>query len=86
MLISVWGIIMLGLLGVFFWQRSPALFEDANIDEEEWEKEKFSPDYVRQKYEDTAYNCWIAAGLYVVLFIFSFIQQKMNSRGSYETS
>ena len=74
------------MLGVFFWIRTPSLFEDANIDEEEWKKEGYSTDYIKKKYEDNAYNCWIAAGAYVVLFIFSFIQQKLNSRGSYETS
>ncbi|XP_005097060.1 ribonuclease kappa [Aplysia californica] len=86
MVISVWGVVMLGLMGVFFYIRSPSLFEDANISESEWEKEKFSADYVKDKYESQAYNCWIAAGLYVAVFIFSFIQQKLNSRVNYEMS
>jgi len=86
MIISVWGVIMLGLLGAFFYMRSPSLFEDAGVDEKEWKANNYTMEFVKEKYEDTALNCWIAAGLYAVLFIFSFIQQKMNSRGSYEMS
>ena len=69
---------------MFFWMRSPSLFEDANVDEKEWEKQHYSPDYVKKQYEMTALNCWIAAGIYVVLFFFSLINQKLNSRSSYQ--
>jgi len=77
---------MLGLLGIFFNIRSPSLFEDANIDEHEWEKGGFSLDYVKKQYEASAVNCWIAAALYVALFVFAFVNQRMNSRSSYEMS
>ncbi|CAL1548188.1 unnamed protein product [Lymnaea stagnalis] len=86
MIISIWGIIMLALMGVFFQIRSIALFEDVSVSESDWEKANFTRDYVKEKYEDNAINCWIAAGIYVLLFIFAFIQQRMNSRTSYEMS
>ncbi|KAL8614319.1 hypothetical protein ACOMHN_007657 [Nucella lapillus] len=84
MVLSLWGIIMLALLGIFFWVRSPALFEDVPLDE--WDKKGFSLDYAKTKYEQNAVNCWIAAALYVVLFVFSFVQYRMNNRSSYEMS
>ncbi|XP_076450574.1 ribonuclease kappa-like [Babylonia areolata] len=84
MVISIWGIVMLALLGIFFWVRSPALFEDVPLGD--WEANHFSKDYAKTKYEQNAINCWIAAAIYVVLFIFSFVQYKMNNRSNYEMS
>ncbi|KAK7099570.1 ribonuclease kappa-like [Littorina saxatilis] len=85
MVLSVWAIVMLGLLGVFFWLRSPALFEDTPL-KSNWEHHNYTLEYAKEKYEQNAMNCWIAAGIYVVLFVFSFIQYKMNNRSSYEMS
>ncbi|KAL8614103.1 hypothetical protein ACOMHN_026320 [Nucella lapillus] len=81
--ISLWGIVMLGLLGLFFWMRSPALFEDTPLTSM-WEHENFTAKFAQEKYEQNAMNCWIAAGIYVVLFLFSFVQLMMNKRSSYE--
>ncbi|ESO91552.1 hypothetical protein LOTGIDRAFT_233363 [Lottia gigantea] len=80
-ILSVWGIVMLGLLGLFFQIRSPTLIEDIPL-------ENWNGTYSEavEKFEQTAMNCWIAAGIYVVLFIFSFVQQRMHSRASYEMS
>lgn len=75
---------MLALLGIFFWVRSPALFEDVPL--KDWESHGFDSDYAKKKYEQNAINCWIAAAIYVGLFIFSFVQYKMNNRSSYEMS
>ena len=73
-------------MGIFFQIRTPSLFEDITVDEEEWHKNGMGIDFVKEKYEDNAVNCWIAAGLYGILFVFSFIQQRMNARQTYETS
>ncbi|GFO29405.1 ribonuclease kappa [Plakobranchus ocellatus] len=86
MIISVWGVIMLILMGIFFKVRSPALFEDVAVDEGEWHSQGMDLKYVKSKYDDNALNCWIAAALYALLFVFSFIQQRMNARQTYETS
>ncbi|KAL5006298.1 hypothetical protein ScPMuIL_015104 [Solemya velum] len=77
---------MLTLLGVFFQIHSPALFTDIPLDADEWKTKNYSMTYVHEKYEQTALNCFIAAGMYVLLFIFSFVQQRMNSRNNYEMS
>lgn len=77
---------MLLILGGFFYIRSPALFEDIPKDEATWHAQNFSLEYVKEKYEQNAINCFIAAGIYVAIFIFSFIQQRMNAQGNYEMS
>lgn len=74
------------ILGGFFYIRSPALFEDIPKDEATWHAQNFSLEYVKEKYEQNAINCFIAAGIYVAIFIFSFIQQRMNAQGNYEMS
>jgi len=74
------------LLGVFFQIHSPALFEDIPFDEEEWHNRNLSMNYVHEQYETVALNCFIAAGIYVVFFIFSFIQHRLNAKGNYEMS
>lgn len=73
-----------GLLGGFFWWRSPALFEDVPL--ADWEHNNYTLEYAQKKYEQNAVNCWIAAGIYVALFLFSFVQFKMNNRSNYEMS
>ncbi|KAL4224676.1 hypothetical protein ACF0H5_015373 [Mactra antiquata] len=82
--VSIWGIVMLALMGLFYRLHSPALFEDIPFDEKEWEKQNFSMTYVHEQYDKTALNCFIAAGIYVVFFLFSFCQHKANSRANYE--
>ncbi|BFZ05060.1 hypothetical protein BsWGS_08099 [Bradybaena similaris] len=85
MLLSIWGIVMLTLMGIFFKIRSPALFEDISTSQTEWAVYNFSVEFVQEKYDVSAINCWIAAGLYVILFLFSFVQQKLNSHQVFES-
>ncbi|KAH3891196.1 hypothetical protein DPMN_015286 [Dreissena polymorpha] len=85
-LLSIWGIIQLALLGIFFQIHSPALFEDIPLKEEDWEEHNFSMSFVHEQYEKTAINCFIGAGIYVAFFIFSYCQFRMNSRTNYEQS
>ncbi|CAI9730568.1 Hypothetical predicted protein [Octopus vulgaris] len=82
--ISVWGIVMLSLMGVFLHIRSPAFFEDLPISE--WESHEYKPDYINNMYSQASVNCFIAAGLYVAVLIFSVIQQRQNARASYVLS
>ncbi|KAL3842544.1 hypothetical protein ACJMK2_020543 [Sinanodonta woodiana] len=86
LVISIWGIIMLALMGVFYQVHSPGLFEDIPLAEGDWEHHNYSMTYIHEKYEQAAINCFIAAGIYVFFFFFSFWQQRMNSRNNYETS
>jgi ribonuclease kappa len=81
--ISLWGIIMLVLLGVFFHVRAPALVEDISIDEAEWEKRGYEYKYIEELYAQNAINCWIAAAMYCLTFTFSVVMFKVNMRTSY---
>ncbi|ESO12251.1 hypothetical protein HELRODRAFT_105257 [Helobdella robusta] len=84
--LSGWGIIMLALLGVFFYIRSPILSEDLPINEKDWENRNFSYGYIKDLYEQNAFNCWIAAGLYAVTFIISVIMIKVNQKRNYAST
>ncbi|XP_055374176.1 ribonuclease kappa-B-like [Condylostylus longicornis] len=84
LILSVWGIIQLTLMGVFFYIRSVALLEDIGLPEEI--EKIFDNDiekvYKRadELYEQNALNCWIAAGFYVLLLAFSGHQMYSNIR------
>jgi len=82
LIISGWGIIQLSLMGIFFYMNSVALIEDITLKE--------SYDDINQlkremdgEYQQNAYNCFIAALLYLVTLCFSAQQFYMNSRTSY---
>uniref|UniRef100_A0A8R1TQL3 Uncharacterized protein n=1 Tax=Onchocerca volvulus TaxID=6282 RepID=A0A8R1TQL3_ONCVO len=68
MIMSVWGVVFLGLLGVFFYVQAVNLFPDLHFEQEE-------PD----KYAEKATQCWVAAGMYLVTLIVVFWQNKFNS-------
>ncbi|KAF6020065.1 RNASEK [Bugula neritina] len=72
-------------MGVAFYVKSPNLIEDIGIVEEDWESKNGSAiyEYVEQKYEQTAYNCWVAAAFYVITLILSSITCYLNSKQVY---
>lgn len=84
LILSAWGVVQLVLMGVFYYIKSVALFEDIGLEEE---LEKMTPDefYIKADalYTQSAYNCWIAACIYVLLLIFSAHQFYMNSQSSH---
>ncbi|EFA09039.1 Ribonuclease kappa-like Protein [Tribolium castaneum] len=79
--LSVWGIIQLGLMGVFFYIHSLAFADDlpAEFDEKKDTIETFY-DKVDTAYTQVAYNVWIAAGLYVIVLAISVQQFRANMR------
>jgi len=77
---------MLILMGIFLRVHSPAFAEDIGIDEEVWKEQDYAMDYVYQLYDQASYNCFIAAALYGGLFVFSFVQHKLNARANYTMS
>ncbi|KAJ3645591.1 hypothetical protein Zmor_023234 [Zophobas morio] len=86
MILSLWGIIQLGLMGVFLYFHSVAFAEDIAADiptNENWSDQqvidKFYKD-VDDAYEMCAVNCWIAAAIYVGFFAFSLQQFWANQR------
>jgi ribonuclease kappa len=82
LVLSVWGIFQLLLMGVFFYVKSVALVEDLPLGEKNFTT--LSQFYVAadRGYMQNAYNCWIAACIYVLTFLFSGHQFYINSRSS----
>jgi len=83
-ILSIWGVIQLTLMGVFFYIKSVALLEDIGLPENiegvynnDLEKFYKASD---ELYEQNAYNCWIAAGIYGGLLVFSGWQLYVNVR------
>ena len=70
-------------MGLFLKIGSPAFIEDLPINETAWEHEHNSMDYINKLYDQAAYNTWIAAGIYVLVLIFSFTQHRLNIRANY---
>ncbi|XP_078343796.1 ribonuclease kappa-B-like isoform X2 [Oculina patagonica] len=68
-LLSLWGVLMLLLLGVFFSTRSVALIEDVPSGMDE-----------TKGYKSSAKNCFIAAGIYGVTMLLAAHQKWVNSR------
>ena len=82
-ILSVWGIVMLFLLGIFLEFRSVAFAEDLPL-EEYVGTETFDSDMTRI-YTQAAYNCFIAACLYIVSLGLSVWQYYLNRRASSTT-
>ncbi|CAG5029350.1 unnamed protein product [Parnassius mnemosyne] len=83
LILSVWGIIQLTLMGVFYYIEAVALLEDLPLEEEGGHHtiEGFIHK-VEVGYSQNAYNCWIAALLYVITLVISGHQFWMNNRSS----
>ncbi|KAF7400387.1 hypothetical protein HZH66_005571 [Vespula vulgaris] len=82
LVLSVWGIFQLVLMGIFFYIKSVALVEDLPLEGKYFSnKEEFYTEAERG-YTQNAYNCWIAACIYVLTFLFSGYQFYLNSRSS----
>ncbi|PAV67469.1 hypothetical protein WR25_19502 [Diploscapter pachys] len=93
MVMSIWGVIFLGLLGVFFHIQAVTLFPDLGFGEGEGGKEGGhsveeaeggqawpSNELVESRYSDKAIQCWIAAGMYGVTLVLVFWQNKYNTQ------
>ncbi|XP_068919281.1 ribonuclease kappa [Petaurus breviceps papuanus] len=79
--LSAWGVIMLVLLGIFFNVHSAVLIEDVPFTESDFTES--GPQKIYELYEQVSYNCFIAAGLYLLLGGFSFCQVRLNKRKEY---
>ncbi|XP_071629805.1 ribonuclease kappa-B [Temnothorax longispinosus] len=81
LVLSVWGIFQLFFMGIFFYVRSVALVEDLPGVKNFTSIDEFYK-VVDRGYTQNAYNCWIAACIYVLTFLFSGHQFYLNSRSS----
>ncbi|KAK7028865.1 hypothetical protein SK128_002004 [Halocaridina rubra] len=79
-LLSVWGIVQLALMGLFFAIRSPAFIEDLSIPEEAHHDARTFLDAMDDSYSLIAKNCGIAAALYAVTLVISGWQVWVNNK------
>uniref|UniRef100_A0AC35FVL5 Ribonuclease kappa n=1 Tax=Panagrolaimus sp. PS1159 TaxID=55785 RepID=A0AC35FVL5_9BILA len=71
LMVSIWGVIFLSIMGGLFQNESVGLLAD--LPEEEHKNISWNERVVNIKglYKDNARNCWIAAGAYVIVLIYS---------------
>ncbi|XP_063367077.1 ribonuclease kappa-like [Cydia amplana] len=82
LVLSVWGIIQLTLMGVFYYIGAVALLEDLPVEEGAHSSIDHFMAEVENGYNQNAFNCWIAALLYVITLVISGHQFWMNNRSS----
>lgn len=79
--ISVWGIVQFVLLGIFFFVEAAPLLDDFEFNHNTTDINVFK-DNLSHAYHQRAYNCWIAAFLYVALLLFAGVQFRTNMKRS----
>ncbi|KAE9553520.1 hypothetical protein FO519_003269 [Halicephalobus sp. NKZ332] len=80
LMISIWGVLFLGVLGFLYNNYSVGLIEDLPEEEKgvaDW-SERFNN--IKKLYEDNAKNCWYACGGYVILLLYSGLRMFMIVR------
>ncbi|XP_030760220.1 ribonuclease kappa [Sitophilus oryzae] len=81
LIISAWGIVQLALMGVFYYIEAVALAEDLpEVHSYETLDDFYSQ--MTRGYQQNAYNCWIAALLYLITMAISAHQFWLNNRSS----
>ncbi|XP_046872909.1 ribonuclease kappa-A-like [Hypomesus transpacificus] len=81
--ISIWGVVMLAMLGIFFSTHSAVLIEDVPLTEADFKDDQNPPQNIYRLYNQVGYNCFIAAGFYVLVGALSLCQVKLNRRKEY---
>ncbi|KAG7201593.1 hypothetical protein KM043_004337 [Ampulex compressa] len=82
LILSVWGIFQLVLMGAFFYVKSVALVEDLPLEGKTFDTPEDFYSEANRGYTQNAYNCWIAACIYVFTLLLSGHQFYVNSRSS----
>ncbi|MCI4388309.1 hypothetical protein PGIGA_G00084160 [Pangasianodon gigas] len=81
--LSIWGVVMLAMLGIFFSAKSAVLIEDVPFTEEDIRNDKNPPQAIYSLYNQVAINCFIAAAVYVGVGAISLFQVRLNKRQEY---
>ncbi|XP_074518164.1 ribonuclease kappa-A-like [Halichoeres trimaculatus] len=81
--LSLWGVIMLSMLGIFFITHSAVLIEDVPFSDSDIHEDSNPPQKLYALYDKVGYNCIIAAAFYLCLGAFSCCQMKLNKRKDY---
>jgi len=76
--ISLWGVIMLGLLGLFFYIQCPTLSQNIPLKQGPFAATDYNYTYITDLYVQNAYNCWATALIYLVIFILCTIRFYVN--------
>uniref|UniRef100_A0A0N5A2G0 Aa_trans domain-containing protein n=1 Tax=Parastrongyloides trichosuri TaxID=131310 RepID=A0A0N5A2G0_PARTI len=77
---SLCGVVFLSLLGVFFMSNAVTLFPDIHYEGGEGDG-PLDEKEVDARYYEKAIQCWTAAGMYGVTFIFVLFQNRYNVGG-----
>ncbi|XP_051507077.1 ribonuclease kappa-A-like [Myxocyprinus asiaticus] len=83
LVLSIWGVIMLAMLGIFFTTHSAVLIEDVPFTEEDMHNPETALQDIYKLYNQVGYNCFIAAAIYVFIGFLSFCQVRLNKRKEY---
>ncbi|KAG1944567.1 ribonuclease kappa-A [Pimephales promelas] len=83
LVLSIWGVIMLAMLGIFFTTHSAVLIEDVPFTEEDIQNPDTPLQNIYKLYNQVGYNCFIAAVIYIGLGFLSFCQVRLNKRKEY---
>lgn len=83
LLISVWGLVQLLVMGVFFYSEAPAFLEDLPLEDHYDSRDNFITD-VTKGFKNNAFNCFIAACLYIVTLGISGWQFYLNQKTTYQ--
>ncbi len=78
-IISVWGIIQFILMGIFFYMEAAPLLDDFDFNDNTT-NEKIFKENLTDAYSQRAYNCWIAAFLYIGLLVLAGSQFMINQK------
>lgn len=81
LILSVWGIIQLTLMGLFYYIHSVALVEDLPLEPHYKTPTEFYA-AADAAYSQNAFNCWIAACIYVLTLVVSAQQFYANQRAA----
>ncbi|KAM9335638.1 ribonuclease kappa-A [Symphorus nematophorus] len=81
MVLSLWGVIMLAMLGIFFSTHSAGLIEDVPMPEHIVTDQ--NPQRVYDLYSKVGYNCFIAAVIYGLFGAFFCCQIRLNKQKEY---
>lgn len=83
LVLSLWGVLMLGMLGIFFNIHSAGLIEDVPLTEDIKPGDSDVAQKFYRLYDNVSYNCFIAAAIYLVIGGISFCQIRINKQKEY---
>ena len=69
---------MLALCGVFFYVQAPTLSPDIPIKADTFYADNYNYTYITELYTQNAINCWITAGIYLVIFFLCSLRLYFN--------